>query len=87
MKRRCKEAIPSKEKGGKVMIIDMMVENKKEDDESVETQLFFDMLMMILVTGKERTEKEWAKLFLKLVSVNTRLPLFLTYEMIKKAST
>ncbi|XAR72586.1 hypothetical protein NMG60_11019278 [Bertholletia excelsa] len=61
--KRCKEAIPSKEKGGKVMIIDMMVENKKEDDESVETQLFFDMLMMILVTGKERTEKEWAKLF------------------------
>ncbi|XAR72584.1 hypothetical protein NMG60_11019276 [Bertholletia excelsa] len=61
--KRCKEAIPSKEKGGKVIIIDMVVENKKEDDKSVETQLFFDMLMMILVTGRERTKKEWAKLF------------------------
>ncbi|KAG5551984.1 hypothetical protein RHGRI_010164 [Rhododendron griersonianum] len=60
--KRCKEALPSK--GGKVIIIDMKVENeKKGDDESIETQLFFDMLMMILVTGRERTEKEWAKLF------------------------
>ncbi|KAH7844107.1 hypothetical protein Vadar_024405 [Vaccinium darrowii] len=61
--KRCKEAIPSK--GGKVIIIDMKVENnEKGDDESIETQLFFDMLMMILFTGRERTEKEWAKLFI-----------------------
>ncbi|KAH7844778.1 hypothetical protein Vadar_031570 [Vaccinium darrowii] len=60
--KRCKEAIPSK--GGKVIIIDMKVENnEKGDDKSIETQLFFDMLMMILLTGRERTEKEWAKLF------------------------
>ncbi|KAG5551987.1 hypothetical protein RHGRI_010164 [Rhododendron griersonianum] len=60
--KRCKEALPSK--GGKVIIIDMKVENEKEgDDDSIETKLFFDMLMMILVTGRERTEKEWAKLF------------------------
>lgn len=46
------------------MIVDMVVvENKKGDDESIETQLSFDMLMMILVKGRERTEKEWAKLF------------------------
>jgi hypothetical protein len=45
------------------MIIDMMMENQKEEDESIETQIFFDMLMMILVTGQERNEKEWAKLF------------------------
>ncbi|XAR72581.1 Trans-resveratrol di-O-methyltransferase [Bertholletia excelsa] len=61
--KRCKEAIPNKEKGGKVIIIDMVVENKKEDDKSTETQLFLDMLVMILYTGRERTEKEWAKLF------------------------
>ncbi|CAH2075766.1 unnamed protein product [Thlaspi arvense] len=61
--KRCEEAIPSKEKGGKVIIIDMVVENKKEDNESIETQLFFDMLVMILLTGRERTDKEWAKLF------------------------
>ncbi|KAI8011005.1 putative O-methyltransferase 3 [Camellia lanceoleosa] len=64
--KRCKEAIGSnKEKGGKLIIIDMKVENQKvgDHDESMETQLFFDMLMMILLTGRERTEQEWAKLF------------------------
>jgi len=45
------------------MIIDMMMETQKGEDESIETQIFFDMLMMILVTGQERNEKEWAKLF------------------------
>ncbi|KAK4723569.1 hypothetical protein R3W88_026348 [Solanum pinnatisectum] len=61
--KKCKEAIPSKEKGGKVIIIDMMVDNKIGDDESIETQGFFDMLMMILVTGRERSERGWAKIF------------------------
>ncbi|KAJ4729722.1 O-methyltransferase [Melia azedarach] len=61
--KKCKEAITSDSKVGKVIIIDMMRENKKGDDESIETQLFFDMLMMVLVTGKERDEKEWVKLF------------------------
>lgn len=61
--KKCKEAIPSKEKGGKVIIIDMMVDNKIADDESIETQIFFDMLMMVLVTGRERTEKGWSKIF------------------------
>ncbi|XP_054793479.1 probable O-methyltransferase 3 [Prosopis cineraria] len=62
--KKSKEAITKKGKEGKVIIIDMMMENAKGDidDESVETQLFFDMLMMVLVTGKERNEKEWAKL-------------------------
>ncbi|KAF7833946.1 putative O-methyltransferase 3 [Senna tora] len=62
--KKCKEGVTSKGKEGKVIIIDMMMENEKADidDESVETQLFFDMLMMVLVTGKERNEKEWAKL-------------------------
>ncbi|KAM7503413.1 hypothetical protein LguiB_002317 [Lonicera macranthoides] len=61
-----KEAIPSKEEGGKVIIIDMVVNysnNQKKDDNSIETQLFFDMLMMVSLNGKERNEKEWAKLF------------------------
>ena len=35
----------------------MMMENQKEDEESIETQLFFDMLMMATVTGKERNKK------------------------------
>ncbi|CAN1152531.1 Probable O-methyltransferase 3 [Linum perenne] len=50
--------------GGKVIIIDMKVENQKaNNDDKIEIQLFFDMLMMILVIGRERDEKEWAKLF------------------------
>ena len=62
--KRCKEAITINDKKGKVIIIDFMVENQKENEKSTETQLFFDMVMMVLVKGKERTEKEWAKLFL-----------------------
>ncbi|KAH9734332.1 O-methyltransferase ZRP4 [Citrus sinensis] len=51
--KKCKEAITSDGKKGKVIIKDMIKENKKKDDKSIETQLFFDMFMM----------KEWAKLF------------------------
>ncbi|KAH9734334.1 hypothetical protein WN944_003341 [Citrus x changshan-huyou] len=61
--KKCKEAITSDGKKGKVIIIDMIRENKKGDDKSIETQLFFDMLMMVLLTGTERDEKEWTKLF------------------------
>jgi len=56
--KNCKEAIASK---GRVIIIDMVMENKKEDAELTETQFFFDMEMM-LFGGKERNEKEWANL-------------------------
>ncbi|PON49144.1 O-methyltransferase COMT-type [Parasponia andersonii] len=62
--KKCKEAISKSNNRGKVIVIDMKVENDKDEDhESYETQLFFDMLMMALVTGRERSEKEWAKLF------------------------
>lgn len=62
--KKCKEAIPSKENGGKVIIIDMIVGNNKEDHQQTETQLFNDLAMMVYLNGKERTEKEWEKLFL-----------------------
>lgn len=63
---KCKEAIPKKEEGGKVIIMDMILKNQTcddDDDESVETQLLFDMLMMANFGGRERSEKEWEKLF------------------------
>ena len=63
--KRCKEAITCNgNKTGKVLIIDMVVENDKEDGDkkSHETKLFFDMIMMVCHTGKERNEREWAKL-------------------------
>ncbi|GMN39005.1 hypothetical protein TIFTF001_008227 [Ficus carica] len=66
---RCKEAITSNgnKKGNKVIIVDMVVEDQKKaddhDNKPYETQLFFDMLIMVLLPGRERQEKEWAKLF------------------------
>ncbi|PHT53526.1 Trans-resveratrol di-O-methyltransferase [Capsicum baccatum] len=61
--KKCKEAIPSKENGGKLIVIDIVIDNKNRDDKSFETQLFSDVLMMVHVSGKERSEQEWAKLF------------------------
>ncbi|CAK8537911.1 unnamed protein product [Lathyrus sativus] len=61
--KKCKESLEKKGKEGKVIIIDMVVDNQ-HTNEKFETQLFFDMLMMVMQTGKERTEKEWVKLIL-----------------------
>ncbi|XP_060206413.1 trans-resveratrol di-O-methyltransferase-like [Lycium barbarum] len=64
--KKCKEAIQDKENGGKVIIIDMVLMDhniQKGDDKSYETQLFFDMTMMTLANGKERSQQDWAKLF------------------------
>ncbi|KAF4351988.1 trans-resveratrol di-O-methyltransferase [Cannabis sativa] len=62
--KKCREAIWSKDKGGKVIVIDMVIDDDEEPKSSVETQLCFDMLMMVNLTGKERNEKEWENLFL-----------------------
>ncbi|XP_020215277.1 trans-resveratrol di-O-methyltransferase [Cajanus cajan] len=56
---KCKEAIPNQ---GKIIIIDLVMESKKEDKKLVETQLFLDMQMMVFFIAKERNEKEWANL-------------------------
>ncbi|KAK7294411.1 hypothetical protein RJT34_17300 [Clitoria ternatea] len=58
---KCKEAITSH---GKVIIIEIVMENEKEEHLKKETQLFLDMQMMVYVTGKERNEKEWTNLIL-----------------------
>ncbi|CAH9140008.1 unnamed protein product [Cuscuta epithymum] len=63
--RKCKESISKKGKGGKVIVIDVVVGNQKDDVLAIETQTLFDMLMMTYFKGKERSEKEWAKLFLE----------------------
>lgn len=59
--KNCKEAITG---SGKVIIIDMVMENPELDDEAVQAQLFIDMLMMVFLGSKERNKKEWEKLFL-----------------------
>ncbi|KAK2376602.1 putative O-methyltransferase [Trifolium repens] len=62
--KKCKESLKQKGKEGKVIIIDMVVDIDMKGDnditKSTETQLFFDMLMMVVLTGKERNEKEWS---------------------------
>ncbi|KAF7119513.1 hypothetical protein RHSIM_Rhsim13G0180900 [Rhododendron simsii] len=63
--KRCKEAIPSKGDGGKVIIIDMVIDGERDEHDIAETKLVFDILMMVLVTGRERTEKEWEHIFLQ----------------------
>ncbi|KAK4420576.1 Eugenol O-methyltransferase [Sesamum alatum] len=68
--KKCKEAIDDnckdKLRGGcrKVMIIDMVVDVYETDNnKAMETHLLFDIAMMSYINGKERTKKEWAKLF------------------------
>ncbi|KAI5672278.1 hypothetical protein M9H77_12642 [Catharanthus roseus] len=62
--KNCKKAIPEKEKGGRIIIIDMVVKSQNGENETDETlQASLDMQMIVLYTAKERTEEEWAKLF------------------------
>ena len=43
--KKCREAIPSKEKGGKVIVIDIVINEKKEEHDITEAKLLFDLLM------------------------------------------
>ncbi|OMO72822.1 O-methyltransferase, family 2 [Corchorus capsularis] len=58
----CKEAIGSKDKG-KLIIIDIVMEKQDADEQTIEAELYWDMLMMALPNGRERNEEEWNKLF------------------------
>ncbi|XP_042414757.1 trans-resveratrol di-O-methyltransferase-like [Zingiber officinale] len=57
--KRCKEAIPCRERGGKVVVIDIVL----REEEATESPFFFDMLMMTVSGGIEREEREWKKIF------------------------
>lgn len=61
--RNCKKAIPAKENGGKVIIIDIVMESQQDDKNTEEAQICLDMQMLVLYNAKERTEKEWTSLF------------------------
>ncbi|RLM70322.1 5-pentadecatrienyl resorcinol O-methyltransferase-like [Panicum miliaceum] len=62
--KRCKEAIPPRDAGGKVIIIDMVLGSgpSSSDEKHRETQVLFDLLMIAL-NGVERDEQEWKKIF------------------------
>ena len=54
-----------KGKEGKIIIMDIMINEEKDDHDVTTTKLLLDALMMVLLTGKERNQKEWEKLFLE----------------------
>lgn len=62
--KQCKKAIEMKEKKGKVIVVDMVL-NVTRDDESkpIEMQILIDLQMMVLLGGKERDEHEWQQIF------------------------
>ena len=63
--KNCNKAISGKEKGGKVMIIDAVINEKQDEHEMTEVKLLLDVVMMTCFNGKERNEKEWNQLFLQ----------------------
>ena len=60
--KNCKQAIPPRDAGGKIIIIDMVVGSEPSDIKHVETQVLHDILMMVF-NGVERDEQEWKKIF------------------------
>ncbi|KAF8728914.1 hypothetical protein HU200_018210 [Digitaria exilis] len=60
--KNCKRAIPPRDAGGKVIIIDMVMEYESSDIKHVETQVLYDLLMMN-VNGVERDEQGWKTIF------------------------
>ncbi|KAK7257407.1 hypothetical protein RIF29_31371 [Crotalaria pallida] len=60
--KKCKEAISSKGKEGKVIIVDVVIDKENDNRELTELKLNFDMVMLTVNNGKERETKEWEKL-------------------------
>ncbi|WVZ53586.1 hypothetical protein U9M48_004504 [Paspalum notatum var. saurae] len=60
--RQCKRAIPARDAGGKVIIMNFVIGDGAEDNVVLETQLLFDMFMM-RYGGAEREEHEWRRIF------------------------
>lgn len=62
--RKCKEAIPARGAGGKVIIIDAVMGAGPQDAASKETQALYDFHMMH-IDGVERDERGWEKIILE----------------------
>ena len=58
---KCKDAVSSNGKKGKVIIIDIVINEKQDEYEITRTKLLMDVTMACL-NGKERNEEEWNKL-------------------------
>ncbi|WVZ53522.1 hypothetical protein U9M48_004450 [Paspalum notatum var. saurae] len=62
--KQCRKAIPSREQGGKVIIIDIVIGHSM-DPTMYEAQLLFDMLMMVNTRGRQRSEDDWREIVTK----------------------
>uniref|UniRef100_A0ACD6A340 Uncharacterized protein n=1 Tax=Avena sativa TaxID=4498 RepID=A0ACD6A340_AVESA len=60
----CKKAIPSREAGGKLIIIDIVVDPSSSGP-MLETQLLMDVLMLTCTRGRQRDENDWSSIFTK----------------------
>uniref|UniRef100_A0A0E0I9W7 O-methyltransferase domain-containing protein n=2 Tax=Oryza TaxID=4527 RepID=A0A0E0I9W7_ORYNI len=60
--KQCRNAIHAQKPGGKVIIIDIVVGSPSKD--MFEAQVSFDLLMMVITSGKERDQHEWHKIFM-----------------------
>ncbi|RLM80525.1 O-methyltransferase ZRP4-like [Panicum miliaceum] len=61
--KNCKKAIPPRDKGGKVIIVDMVVGAAGQSNlKNNEVQALFDLFVMF-VNGIERDEQDWKKIF------------------------
>ncbi|KAF7019789.1 unnamed protein product [Triticum aestivum] len=61
---QCKKAIPSREVGGKVIVVIDIVLGSSPETMS-ETELLMDMLMFLCTRGRQRNENEWSMIFMK----------------------
>ncbi|CAN6341392.1 unnamed protein product [Urochloa humidicola] len=59
--KNCKKAIPPRDAGGKVIILDMVVGAGPSNIKHKEAQVMFDLFVMC-INGAERDEQEWKKI-------------------------
>ncbi|GJN28003.1 hypothetical protein PR202_gb16081 [Eleusine coracana subsp. coracana] len=60
---QCKKAIPSREEGGKVIVIDIVV--GPASGTILEAQLLMDIAMMVNTRGRQRDENDWRSIVMK----------------------
>ncbi|KAF0896959.1 hypothetical protein E2562_030964 [Oryza meyeriana var. granulata] len=71
---QCKKAIPPREAGGKVIIIDIVLSSASGP--LLEAELLMDVGMMLVSKGRQRDENEWCSIFKKAS--------FSDYKIVKK---
>ncbi|TVU25702.1 hypothetical protein EJB05_28207, partial [Eragrostis curvula] len=62
--KNCRKAIPPRDAGGKVIIINMVIGAGPSDLKHREMQAMFDLYIMF-INGMERNEEEWKNIFLE----------------------